>query len=103
MGLPSVVGHEKTKLFKFFYQRHTGDHHHTFFVDHAMEYEMVLDWRVVIFPIALLVATMLFISVPGALVSWFVLGGGAGPVDGDAGPGQGRFEPGVPDAALSDD
>ncbi len=70
-------GHEKTKLFKFFYQRHTGDHH-TFFVDRAMEYEMVLDWRVVIFPIALLVATTVLISVPGGLVSWYVLGGNYG-------------------------
>jgi hypothetical protein len=70
-------GHEKTKLFKFFYQRHTGDHH-TFFEEHAMEYEMVLDWRVVIFPIALLVATTLFISVPGGLLSWALLGGNYG-------------------------
>ena len=70
-------GHKKTKLFKFFYQRHTGDHH-TFFVDRAMEYESVMDWRVVIFPIALLVATTLLVSVPGGLVSWYVLGGNYG-------------------------
>lgn len=70
-------GHEKTKLFKFFYQRHTGDHH-TFFVDHAMEYEMILDWRVVIFPVALLVATAVLFALPAGAVSWFVLGGNYG-------------------------
>ena len=70
-------GHEKTKLFKFFYQRHTGDHH-TFFVDRAMEYEMVLDWRVVIFPVALLVATTVAFSIPAGLVSWFIFGGNYG-------------------------
>lgn len=70
-------GHEKTKLFKFFYQRHTGDHH-TFFVERAMEFESVMDWRVVIFPIALLVATALLASIPGGLVSYYVLGGNYG-------------------------
>ncbi|MBO9403061.1 hypothetical protein [Shimia sp. R9_3] len=66
-------GHKKTDLFKFFYQRHTGDHH-TFFVEHDMEYQMVLDWRVVIFPIALLVATAVVFALPAGLVSYFVLG-----------------------------
>ncbi len=69
--------HKKTRLFKLFYQRHTGDHH-TFFVDKAMEYEMVLDWRVVIFPIYLLFVTTAFLSVPGALVSYFLFGGSYG-------------------------
>ncbi|MCT4554567.1 MAG: sterol desaturase family protein [Pelagimonas sp.] len=66
-------GHEKTKLFKFFYQRHTGDHH-TFFVEHDMEYQMVLDWRVVVFPIALLVATAVGLATPAGIVAYFVLG-----------------------------
>lgn len=66
-------GHEKTALFKFFYQRHTGDHH-TFFVEHDMEYQMVLDWRVVVFPIALLVATTIALAAPAALITYFALG-----------------------------
>jgi hypothetical protein len=70
-------GHHKTKLFKLFYQRHTGDHH-TFFVDTDMEYQMVLDWRVVIFPIYLLVLTTVAISIPGGLVSYFIFGGNYG-------------------------
>lgn len=57
-------GHEKTKLFKLFYQRHTGDHH-TFFVEHDMEYQMVLDWRVVIFPIYLLIVFSVLVTLPG--------------------------------------
>lgn len=60
-------GHEKTKLFKLFYQRHTGDHH-TFFVEHDMEYQMVLDWRVVIFPIYLLIVFSVLVTLPGWLL-----------------------------------
>lgn len=67
------LGHEKTKLFKFFYQRHTGDHH-TFFVDRAMEYELVLDWRVVIFPVALLVAVALTMALPAGAICYWVFG-----------------------------
>lgn len=63
-------GHHKTKLFKLFYQRHTGDHH-TFFVEHDMEYQMVLDWRVVIFPVYLLVVFTLLVTIPvGAVIYW---------------------------------
>lgn len=65
-------GHQKTKLFKLFYQRHTGDHH-TFFEEHAMEYQMVLDWRVVIFPIYLIVAFTVLVALPGGLVlGWLI-------------------------------
>lgn len=70
-------GHEKTKLFKLFYQRHTGDHH-TFFVDRAMEYQMVMDWRVVIFPVYLLVIFTSFVSVPGGFVLQFLFGSNIG-------------------------
>ncbi|MDA4845154.1 sterol desaturase family protein [Hoeflea poritis] len=70
-------GHQKTKLFKLFYQRHTGDHH-TFFVDRAMEYQMVMDWRVVIFPIYLLVVFTSLVSVPGGLVLSLLFGANIG-------------------------
>ena len=70
-------GHKKTKLLKFFYQRHTGDHH-TFFVDKDMEYQFIMDWRVVIFPIFLLVVTILGASIPGGLISYFIFGGNYG-------------------------
>ncbi len=60
-------GHRKTKIMKLFYQRHTGDHH-TFFEEHDMGYQMVLDWRVVIFPIYLIMLFTVLIAVPGGLL-----------------------------------
>ncbi|MEO3413106.1 sterol desaturase family protein [Roseovarius sp. CAU 1744] len=60
-------GHQKTKLMKLFYQRHTGDHH-TFFEEHAMAFQMVLDWRVVIFPIYLIVLFTVLVAIPGGLI-----------------------------------
>ncbi len=60
-------GHKKTKILKLFYQRHTGDHH-TFFEEHAMSYQMVLDWRVVLFPLYLIASFALFVALPGGLI-----------------------------------
>ena len=57
------LGHRKTKHGKLFYSRHTGDHH-SFFLDKAMAYETVRDWRVVLFPLYLIVAFVLGLILP---------------------------------------
>jgi sterol desaturase/sphingolipid hydroxylase (fatty acid hydroxylase superfamily) len=67
------AGHKKTKLMKFVYQRHTGDHH-TFFDDAHMAYEGVMDWRVVLFPLYLILTVTFLIAVPLGVLVYFVLG-----------------------------
>jgi hypothetical protein len=65
------LGHRKTKYGKLFYSRHTGDHH-SFFLENAMNYEAVRDWRVVLFPVYLIFAFLLGLIVPaGYLLSEF--------------------------------
>lgn len=54
------LGHKKTKLGRFFYQRHTGDHH-SFFVEHDMNFESTRDWRVVLFPTYLIAIFIIFL------------------------------------------
>ncbi len=58
------LGHRKTKYGKLFYQRHSGDHH-SFFLEHAMPYQSVRDWRVVLFPGYLIIAFIAGLVVPG--------------------------------------
>lgn len=67
------AGHKKTKLLKFVYQRHTGDHH-SFFDDAHMEYEGIMDWRVVLFPLALILTVTFAIAAPVGGLVWLVLG-----------------------------
>ncbi len=57
------LGHRKTQYGKLFYSRHTGDHH-SFFLENAMAYEAVRDWRVVLFPLYLIFAFVLGLIVP---------------------------------------
>ena len=52
------LGHNRTRLGRLFYKRHTGDHH-SFFVEALMPYETARDWRVILFPAWLIV---LFLS-----------------------------------------
>jgi len=47
-------GHHKHRLGALFYKRHTGDHH-SFFVDSRLPYEQARDWRVIFFPVWLIV------------------------------------------------
>ncbi len=61
------LGHEKTRVLKLFYQRHTGDHH-SFFLDTDMGYESPFDWRVVLFPLYLIFLFTMGIALPGGLV-----------------------------------
>lgn len=63
------LGHRKTKYGKLFYQRHTGDHH-SFFLQDAMPFESVRDWRVVLFPSYLILAFLFGLAIPGA---WFLI------------------------------
>ena len=58
------LGHRKTKYGKLFYSRHTGDHH-SFFLEHSMDYEAVSDWRVVLFPVYLIFAFLCGLILPG--------------------------------------
>lgn len=58
------LGHRKTKYGQLFYQRHSGDHH-SFFLAHAMPYQSVRDWRVVLFPSYLIIAFILGLVIPG--------------------------------------
>lgn len=63
------LGHHKTRFGKLFYSRHTGDHH-SFFLEHSMNYEGVRDWRVVLFPVYLIFAFLLALILPiGYLLS----------------------------------
>ena len=57
------LGHRKTKLAGLFYRRHTGDHH-SFFLESAMDYESVRDWRVVLFPAFLILAFIFGLILP---------------------------------------
>ncbi|MFQ3172331.1 MAG: hypothetical protein ACI9DG_002372 [Oleispira sp.] len=57
------LGHKKTKYGKLFYSRHTGDHH-SFFLEHSMNYETVQDWRVVLFPLYLIFAFLFGLILP---------------------------------------
>jgi hypothetical protein len=68
------LGHRKTKYGKLFYSRHTGDHH-SFFLEHSMNYQSVRDWRVVLFPVYLIFAFIVGLIFPlgyvlSELVSW---------------------------------
>lgn len=63
------LGHKKTRYGKLFYSRHTGDHH-SFFLEHAMDYQAVRDWRVVLFPVYLIFAFIIGLILPvGYLLS----------------------------------
>ena len=63
------LGHRKTKYGKLFYSRHTGDHH-SFFLEHSMNYETIRDWRVVLFPVYLIFAFLFGLIFPvGYLLS----------------------------------
>lgn len=57
------LGHRKTSYGKLFYSRHTGDHH-SFFHSTAMGFESVRDWRVVLFPVYLIVVFVLLLTLP---------------------------------------
>jgi hypothetical protein len=59
------LGHTKTQYGKLFYSRHTGDHH-SFFLDHSMNYQAVRDWRVVLFPVYLIFAFLFGLILPTA-------------------------------------
>ena len=59
------LGHRKTQYGKLFYSRHTGDHH-SFFLENAMAYESVRDWRVVLFPLYLIFAFIFGLILPAA-------------------------------------
>ncbi|PVZ66795.1 sterol desaturase family protein [Pelagibaculum spongiae] len=61
------LGHRKTSIGKMFYQRHTGDHH-SFFLESAMDYQSVADWRVVLFPGYLIIAFLVGLVIPGFLL-----------------------------------
>ncbi|MGB1544358.1 MAG: sterol desaturase family protein [Spongiibacter marinus] len=61
------LGHRKTRLGGLFYKRHTGDHH-SFFLHDDMDYANSRDWRVVLFPSYLIVAFIVGLAIPGALV-----------------------------------
>lgn len=61
------LGHRKTRYGKLFYSRHTGDHH-SFFLEHAMDYQGIRDWRVVLFPVYLIFAFLFGLILPGAYV-----------------------------------
>lgn len=68
------LGHRKTKYGKLFYRRHTGDHH-SFFLEHSMDYQSVRDWRVVLFPVYLIFAFIVGLILPvgyvlSELISW---------------------------------
>lgn len=57
------LGHKKTVVAKLFYSRHTGDHH-SFFEHGHMAYVFVRDWRVVLFPVYLIVAFVIGLVLP---------------------------------------
>lgn len=61
------LGHRKTKYGKLFYSRHTGDHH-SFFLEHSMDYQAVRDWRVVLFPVYFIFAFLFGLILPAGYV-----------------------------------
>ena len=61
------LGHRKTRYGKLFYSRHTGDHH-SFFLEHAMDYQGIRDWRGGLFPVYLIFAFLFGLILPGAYV-----------------------------------
>lgn len=61
------LGHRKTRYGKLFYSRHTGDHH-SFFLEHSMDYQAVRDWRVVLFPVYLIFAFIVGLILPAGYV-----------------------------------
>lgn len=65
------LGHIKTKIGAFFYQRHTGDHH-SFFLERDMEYQNTRDWRVVFFPAYLIFAFLAAVVPIGYALHTFV-------------------------------
>ncbi|MCV6595949.1 MAG: hypothetical protein OIF40_02525 [Mangrovicoccus sp.] len=71
------AGHKKTKLMKFVHQRHTGDHH-TFYDEAHTEYEMLKDWRVVLFSLQLILSAVVFIFAPAGMIAYLILGKDAG-------------------------
>lgn len=71
------LGHRKTRIGRLFYSRHTGDHH-SFFVDTAMPYESVRDWRVVLFPAWLIYVFLILLLLPGTLLLQVLLSDNAG-------------------------
>ncbi len=65
-------GHKKIRWMKLFYQRHSGDHH-TFFVDNLMTVDSTRDWRVVFFPVYLVIVVSVLIAAPfGYLMSLLI-------------------------------
>lgn len=61
------LGHEKKRFDEMFYKRHTGDHH-SFFAPNQMSFELMHDWRVILFP-----AWLIVISTTMFLAGWFVV------------------------------
>ena len=78
------LGHRKTKYGKLFYNRHTGDHH-SFFLEHAMNFEAVRDWRVVLFPVYLIFAFLLGLILPAGYMLSEILSMNAAYIYGAAG------------------
>ena len=52
------LGHRRTRLLPLFYQRHSGDHHR-FFTHLDMLWQSHRDWRVVLFPLYLILLVIL--------------------------------------------
>ena len=66
------LGHRKNKIGKQFYSRHTGDHN-SFFLEDAMPWQSVRDWRVVLFPSYLIFAFLIGLILPiGSVLYLFV-------------------------------
>ncbi|MGY0219089.1 sterol desaturase family protein [Endozoicomonadaceae bacterium StTr2] len=66
------LGHKKVGFAKLFYSRHTGDHH-SFFLENAMPWQSVRDWRVVLFPVYLIFTFLLFIVLPWGALLYFMV------------------------------
>ncbi|TQV78911.1 hypothetical protein FKG94_12915 [Exilibacterium tricleocarpae] len=71
------LGHHKRRWARLFYQRHTGDHH-SFFSDRKLAFETSKDWRVVLFPVYLVIAHIFTFSLPLGLLAGLLLGANAG-------------------------
>ena len=71
------LGHRKTRIGRLFYSRHTGDHH-SFFIESAMPFESVRDWRVVLFPAWLIYVFLVFLIIPGTLLLQWLWSDNAG-------------------------
>ena len=67
------AGHKKIALLKVVYQRHTGDHH-SFFDEAHMEYEGINDWRVVLFPLVLILSATFGIALPVGVLTYLMFG-----------------------------